>query len=163
MLIREGRRRRSPALVADGRHLMTDVVTSAGVIVGLMLVTRRIARPRSVLAALVAVNILWPGWKLVRESVGGLMDEAVPAERWRGSRPSSPMPRARWRRTTCAPGSRPADIHRFPPRRARAISVRRRTRTASVEQAMKAEVEDALITIHVEPEDKAKHAGIVVL
>ena len=47
-LITEGRKRRSPALVADGRHLLTDVVTSAGVLVGLVLaVATGIPAPRS--------------------------------------------------------------------------------------------------------------------
>lgn len=79
-LIRWGRRQRSPALVADGWHLLTDVVTSVGVLVGLGLVTLtgwQILDP--LLAALVALNILWAGWRLVRESVSGLMDEAVTA------------------------------------------------------------------------------------
>src|SRR5690606_37422668 len=79
MLIRQGRRLRSPAIAADGRHLLTDVFTSAGVLLGLVFV------PATgwtwldpVLAAFVAVNILWSGWGLIKESVGGLMDEALP-------------------------------------------------------------------------------------
>ena len=67
VLIREGRRRRSPALVADGKHLLTDVVTSAGVIVGLGLaVVTGWAILDPLLAALVALNILWSGWSLIR-------------------------------------------------------------------------------------------------
>ena len=104
--LREARKRRSPALAADGRHLLADVYTSVGVIVGLSLASLTgwaILDP--VLAALVAVNILWSGWLLVRESVGGLMDEAVPNDFAR------PHPRARSRstrrgrsrRTICAP------------------------------------------------------------
>ncbi|MFL5332394.1 MAG: cation diffusion facilitator family transporter, partial [Geminicoccaceae bacterium] len=60
MLIRQGRRLRSPALVADGKHLLTDVATSCGVLagIGLALVTGWIILD-PVLAALVAVNILW--------------------------------------------------------------------------------------------------------
>lgn len=79
-LIRWGRRQRSPALVADGWHLLTDVVTSVGVLAGLSLATLtgwQILDP--LLAALVALNILWAGWRLVKESVSGLMDEAVTA------------------------------------------------------------------------------------
>lgn len=81
LLIRTGRQRRSPALVADGKHLMTDVYTSGGVIVGVLLVALtgwEILDP--ILAALVALNILWSGWGLIRESVGGLMDTALPEE-----------------------------------------------------------------------------------
>ena len=80
-LLTWGRRQRSPALVGDGWHLMTDVATSVGVIVGLLLAMAtgwQILDPA--LAALVGANILWAGWRLVRESVSGLMDEAVTAE-----------------------------------------------------------------------------------
>ena len=80
-LIGWGRKQRSPALVADGWHLLTDVVTSVGVLVGLGLATVtgwQVLDPA--LAALVAINILWAGWQLVRELVSGLMDEAVTAE-----------------------------------------------------------------------------------
>ncbi|MDF2689175.1 MAG: cadmium transporter, partial [Microvirga sp.] len=73
-LIREGRRLRSPAIVADGRHLFTDVVTSVGVLIGLLLVpVTGWVWLDSVLAAFVAVNILWSGWGLMKESIGGLM------------------------------------------------------------------------------------------
>ena len=80
-LLTWGRRQRSPALVGDGFHLLTDVATSVGVIVGLALATAtgwQVLDPA--LAALVALNILWAGWRLVRQSVSGLMDEAVTAE-----------------------------------------------------------------------------------
>lgn len=76
-LIRVGRSTQSMALVADGRHLMTDVVTSAGVVGGLLAVWVTgwvILDPLVALA--VALNILRSGWRLVREAVGGLMDEA---------------------------------------------------------------------------------------
>ena len=80
-LIRWGRARRSPALAADGHHIMTDVATSVGVIVGLVVATVTglpILDP--LIAAAVAVNILWMGWRLMRSSLSGLMDEALPAE-----------------------------------------------------------------------------------
>src|SRR5262245_14199274 len=80
-LIGWGRVQRSPALVADGWHLLTDVATSVGVLAGVGLAALtgwHILDPA--LAALVALNILWAGWRLVRDSVGGLMDEAVEAE-----------------------------------------------------------------------------------
>ena len=78
LLRREGRRLRSPALLADARHLMADVVTSLGVLVGVgaVALTGRLWLD-PLIAALTAVNILWSGWYLMRESVGGLMDEAV--------------------------------------------------------------------------------------
>ncbi len=78
VLIRKGREWRSPALLADGRHLFGDVITSVGVLagVGLVLVTGWQILD-ALLAASVAIFILWSGWKLIRDSVGGLMDEAV--------------------------------------------------------------------------------------
>jgi len=76
-----GRRQRSPALLAGGWHLAADVATSVGVLLGLGLVAVtgwQVLDP--VLASLVALNILWAGWRLTRSSVSGLMDEAVTAE-----------------------------------------------------------------------------------
>ncbi|AQS41181.1 MAG: Cation diffusion facilitator family transporter [Candidatus Tokpelaia hoelldobleri] len=81
MLIRYGRRHRSPALEADGQHIMTDVVTSVGVLFGLVaaLITGwAVLDP--LLAIIVALNILWQGWKVINSSVQGLMDTAVDAE-----------------------------------------------------------------------------------
>lgn len=79
-LVRVGRRVHSLALVADGRHLLTDVATSVGVVAGLALVWAtgwRILDPLVALA--VAAHILLTGYRLVREAVGGLMDEADPS------------------------------------------------------------------------------------
>jgi cation diffusion facilitator family transporter len=78
LLIRIGRADRSPALEADGRHVMTDVVTSIGVIIGLigaLLTGWTVLDP--LLAVIVALNILWQGWKVIGQSVQGLMDVAV--------------------------------------------------------------------------------------
>jgi cation diffusion facilitator family transporter len=81
LLLRWGLRVRSPALVADGRHVLTDVFTSGGVLVGVALVwvTGWLVLD-SVVAALVALNILWSGYVMVRAATGGLMDEAPPPE-----------------------------------------------------------------------------------
>ena len=79
-LIRAGRRYDSIALEADGKHLMTDVWTSAGVIVALIAVLAtgwQWLDP--VIAIAVAVNILWTGYKLVKRSALGLLDRALPA------------------------------------------------------------------------------------
>ncbi|HEY3066417.1 MAG TPA: cation diffusion facilitator family transporter [Methylomirabilota bacterium] len=76
-LMRAGRRHRSVALEADAQHLMTDVWTSGGVILGVALVTLTgwlVLDP--IIALAVAVNILFIGWRLLKESVGGLMDAA---------------------------------------------------------------------------------------
>src|SRR5262245_13904537 len=80
LLIRQGRRSRSPALIADGKHLQTDVMSSVGVLLGVSLaVITGWAFLDPTIAALVAVNIVWSGWRLMRESVGGLMDESIEA------------------------------------------------------------------------------------
>jgi len=78
VLIRAGRRHRSITLVADGRHLLTDVWTSAGVVVGVLLVALTgWLRLDPVVAFLVGINIVWTGGKLLRVSVDGLMDKAA--------------------------------------------------------------------------------------
>jgi cation diffusion facilitator family transporter len=79
MLLRAGRQHASVALEADGHHLMTDVWTSLGVLVGIGLVLltgRDIFDPITALA--VAINIIWTGWRLLREATAGLMDAAWP-------------------------------------------------------------------------------------
>ncbi len=80
-LQRVGRRHRSITLVADGKHLMTDVWTSAAVIVGIALVALTNWQPLDPLVALaVGVNILWTGYRLLRGSMSGLLSAALPKE-----------------------------------------------------------------------------------
>ena len=76
-LLSVGKRTGSLALVADGRHILTDVWTSGGVLIGLLGVelTGWVWLDPAVALA-VAVNIVREGWRLVQHSVGGLMDEA---------------------------------------------------------------------------------------
>ena len=79
ILLWVGNKHRSLILEADGKHVLTDCWTSLGVIVGLgltMLTGWRRFDP--VVAILVALNILWMGSKLIRQSIGGLMDEVDP-------------------------------------------------------------------------------------
>lgn len=81
VLIRAGRKYRSPALSADGRHIVSDVVTSVGVLLGLGLaLATGYAILDPVMAMIVAVNILFQGWKVISHSVSGLMDHAVSAD-----------------------------------------------------------------------------------
>jgi len=80
-LLRAGRRHHSILLEADGRHLMTDVWTSAGVILGVGLVAATgIERLDPAIALAVAANIVFTGGRLVRRSIDGLMDHALPAD-----------------------------------------------------------------------------------
>ena len=81
VILRQGRRHRSMALVADGKHLLTDVYTSIGVIVGIALVAITGWLPLDSLVALaVGANILWTGFILVRNAGRGLLDHALPQE-----------------------------------------------------------------------------------
>ena len=79
VLMRSGRKLGSITLEADGQHLLTDVLTSAGVLVGVGLVLLTgwtILDP--IVAILVGINILYTGYRLVRRSVNGLLDAALP-------------------------------------------------------------------------------------
>jgi cation diffusion facilitator family transporter len=167
VLIRRGRALGSPALRADGRHLLADVVTSLGVILGIWLVvlTGELWLDPA-LAAATAVNILWSGFRLMRESVGGLMDEAVDAgslEKIRAlvSSHAEGAIEAHDLRTRQAGRFTFIEFHLVVPEEMRvgdahAICDR-------IEAALKAELEPTVITIHVEPPHKAKHRGVVVV
>lgn len=81
MLVRAGRRHRSSTLVADGKHLLADVWTTVGVIVGMALVWLiglQVLDP--IVAILVGANILYTGYKLLREAIQGLLSETLPEE-----------------------------------------------------------------------------------
>jgi cation diffusion facilitator family transporter len=167
VLIYQGRRSRSPALVADGKHLLTDVVSSVGVLFGVGLAAATgwaILDPA--LAALVAINILWSGWGVMRESVGGLMDEAVPETTLNRIREvisanAEGALEAHDLRTRQAGKMTFVDFHLVVPG-GMAVSEAHDI-CDRIERALREAVEDALITIHVEPEKKAKHVGIVVV
>lgn len=80
-LVRNGKKRNSLLLEADGKHLMTDVWTSVGVIVAIVIVKFTgwlIVDP--IIAILVAVNIIYTGYKLISRSASGLMDATLPEE-----------------------------------------------------------------------------------
>lgn len=81
ILLRAGKRLRSVTLRADAHHLFTDVWTSAGVLLGVLLVTfTGWLRLDPIIALIVAVNIVWTGWRLLRETGSGLMDAALPLD-----------------------------------------------------------------------------------
>lgn len=85
-LIHAGRKHRSIVLEADGKHLMTDVITSAGVVVamGLIWIAARFGLNWEILDPIIAIavgiNILWTGYSLLKRSVVGLLDAALPEE-----------------------------------------------------------------------------------
>lgn len=166
VLITRGRKQKSPALVADGKHLITDVISSAGVAIGLLLAVVTgwwILDP--VMAALVAVNILWSGSKIVKDSLSGLMDEAVSEQTLTDIRKAIAAEaggaiEAHDLRTRHAGIATFIDFHLVVPGdttvfQAHEICDR-------IEKALKALLDDAKITIHVEPEHKLKPSGAIV-
>jgi cation diffusion facilitator family transporter len=79
-LVRTGRKYASLTLVADGKHVLSDCYTSAGIVVGLLLVRfTDILWLDPVVAGVVAINLMWTGFRLVRHAAGGLLDEEDPA------------------------------------------------------------------------------------
>jgi cation diffusion facilitator family transporter len=84
VLLRVGKRHRSISLQANANHLLTDVWTTAGVVVGVGLVAvTGLERIDPLVALVVAGNIVWTGIGILRESVWGLMDTALPADEQR--------------------------------------------------------------------------------
>lgn len=167
VLLRVGKAQRSPALVADGKHILTDVVTSLGVLCGFVLVPIT-GWPQldPLLAGLVAINVLWTGWGLMKESVGGLMDAAPP-----------PDVVARIRELVSLHAAGAIEAHDLRTRHAGRITFvefhlvvpGNMTVAAAhdicdrIESAFEKDMDDAVITIHVEPEGEAKHRGVVVI
>ena len=160
VLIRNGRSERSPALVADGHHIMTDVFTSIGVIAGLIgaVVTGWTVLDPA-LAVVVAVNILWQGWKVIGSSVGGLMDMAVDKDEHMRIRDLIS--------TNCKGALEVHDLKTRIAGRATFIefhlivdgdmTVRESHVICDrIEDALKGEIPSVRVTIHVEPEDEAK-------
>jgi len=84
IMLRAGRRLRSISLRADAHHLLTDIWTSVGVLLGVFLVKLTgwlVLDP--IIALIVAANIVWAGWRLLRETGSGLLDAALPADEQR--------------------------------------------------------------------------------
>jgi cation diffusion facilitator family transporter len=167
VLIWMGRRQKSPALLADGRHLVTDVISTAGVLIGVVLAAATgFVKLDAILAALVGLAVLWSGWQLIRESVGGLMDAAV-----------DPMTLTTIREIISSNAEGAIEAHDIRTRQAGkamfiefhlvvagAMSVEAAHAICDrIEAKLREVVGEAQITIHVEPEEKAKHSGIVVV
>jgi cation diffusion facilitator family transporter len=166
-LIRRGRAWKSPALIAGGKHIMTDVWTTVAVLAGFALVplTGYLWLDPAV-AALVAVNILWTGYRMLRESVGGLMDEVA-----------DPKAVTDLRRIIAANADGAIEAHDVRTRRAGSVTfvefhlvVPGRMAVEDshiicdrIEHALRQSLGEAVISIHVEPEAKAKHAGVPVV
>jgi cation diffusion facilitator family transporter len=167
-LFRFGKAWRSPALTADAEHLLTDVITSVGVLagVGLVVLTGWFVLDPAI-AALVALNILWAGWRVMRRSIGGLMDEAPPEKvvsriRELISKEAEGALEAHDLRTRRAGRTTFIQFHLVVPGH---VTVQEAHDICDrIEAALKADIPGAAITIHVEPENKAKHPqGVPVL
>ncbi len=167
VLLRAGRAGPSPALSADARHLMADVLTSVGVIAGLLgAVLLGALWLDPVLALGVALYILFSGWRIIRTSVGGLMDEAPDphvVERIRAlvADHATGALEAHDLRTRSAGRLTFLEFHLVVPGamrvdEAHAICDR-------IEEALRREMGSLVVTIHVEPEVKAKQHGVPVL
>ncbi|MCB8879400.1 cation transporter [Acidisoma cellulosilytica] len=166
-LMKQGRRIRSPALIADAKHLGTDVITSTGILIGLLLVVATgVLWLDSALAVATALYILWAGIQMLRQSLSGLMDAAPDDETL-----------LRIRRTVGAHAEGALEAHDLRTRQAGRLTflqfhlVVPGSMTVEeaheicdrIEAALKAEMEGLVVTIHVEPEQKAKHTGVIVL
>lgn len=160
VLIRAGRAHRSPALIADGHHIMTDVVTSVGVIAGLIgAVVTGFAILDPLLAILVALNILYQGWQVIGSSLGGLMDKAVPTDQHMRIREiisinSKGAMEVHDLKTRIAGRATFIEFHLI-------VDADMTVRESHVicdriEDALRAEIPSVRVIIHVEPDDEAK-------
>lgn len=167
LLMGTGRRVRSPALVGDGRHLMADVVTSSGILLGVtMVVVSGIGWLDPLLAALTAIYILGSGTFLIRDSVSGLMDAApaagvVEQARRLVAEHAAGAIEAHDLRMRHAGPSTFLEFHLVVPGAMTVADAH--VICDRVEAALQADMPGMLVSIHVEPENKAKHHGVPVL
>jgi cation diffusion facilitator family transporter len=165
-LLREAAALRSPALAADGRHIMSDVVSSVGTGAGVviaMLTGWSVLDP--LLAIFVAGSILWSGSELIRASVGGLMDMA-PDAAMRSAiddairQSSEGAIEAHDIRSRVAGAQVFIEFHLVVPGE---MSVSESHQICDrIELGIRQRLGQANISIHVEPAEKAKHKGIVL-
>ncbi len=155
LLLRTGKKYGSIILEADGKHLLTDAWTSAGVLAGLGLVAltkREIFDP--IIALLVSANILWTAVDLMRRSFNGLMDHALPDTEQEQVRSAirqllGPDMDYHALRTRQAGTRRFADFHLLVPGRS---SVHDAHALASrIEAAIQAALPGIEVTVHIEP------------
>jgi len=164
VLIRQGRRHHSAALVADGKHLLADVVTSAGVAagVGLAIVTG-IHVLDAVVAGLVALHVLWSGWEVFKENSGSLLDETVPDDQLATIRQvladhAQDAIEFHDLRTRYAGKATFIDLHLVVPGE---MTVARSHEICDrIEAALTQALLEAVVTIHVEPHDRAETAAV---
>jgi cation diffusion facilitator family transporter len=165
-LIRIGRREKSPALDADGRHVLADAVSSTGVVIGLIAaVLSGWMQLDAVIAGGVGIYILISGWRLIKGSIGGLMDESADAATLATIRASIANEahgalEAHDLQTRHAGPVTFIQFHLVVP--ASLTVAEAHDICDRIENAIRQTVPGARIAIHVEPENKAKHAGIIM-
>jgi cation diffusion facilitator family transporter len=159
ILLRSGRKNHSIVLEADGRHLLTDVWTSAAVLAGLALVwLTGVNQLDPIIALGVAVNILWTGADLIRRSFDGLMDHALPTEEQAAVRSAiekrlGPDMHYHALRTRRAGRRRFVDFHLLVPGR---LSVQQAHNvTGQIEEAVRGVLPELEVSIHIEPIEDA--------
>lgn len=162
VMIKYGKSHHSPALVADGKHLLSDVVSSVGVMLGVSLVVITgwtILDP--IIALVMSGYLLWVGWNVMRESIAGLMDAAPTEEEINELKQI----------INISYGDDAIEVHDLRIRRAARIyfiefhlvvsgnmSVKKSHAICDdIEVAIKNKLPNASIMIHVEPENKAKN------
>lgn len=167
VLISQGRKRRSPALLADGHHLLTDVLSSLGVTFGVLIaILSGWAVLDPLMAGLVALNILWSGWRVMRGSISGLLDESLPDDILADVRriiavEATGAIEAHDLRTRHAGPATFVEFHLVVPGESTVLAAHETC--DRIEAALKAVIPECVVTIHIEPDHKAKHSGIVVL
>lgn len=165
LLLKAGRRLHSVSLTADGRHLMTDVWTTVGVLIGLgLVVLSGWLWLDAAIALLVAAHVLFEGYKLIREAAHGLMDSAWDADDQ--AQLNAVLDRFRAEgdvefhaiRTRRAAALRFADFHVLVPG---GWSVQRgHDLVERIEEALAAKLDRLVVSTHLEPaEDPRSYEG----
>ncbi|MGL4974100.1 MAG: cation diffusion facilitator family transporter [Bosea sp. (in: a-proteobacteria)] len=167
LLLRVGRAHSSPALLADGKHLFSDVISSFGVLLGVGLAVATgwtVLDP--LLAGLVAVNVLFSGWRLIQSSLGALMDESVDDKTMQAiaaaiaaeGEGALQAHEVKTRRAGCATF---VEFHLVVPS---GMSVGEAHMICDrLEAAIRNIIKGAAVTIHVEPPEKAQQHGAVAV
>ncbi len=163
-MLQAGRARRSPALVAGGQHVLSDVWTGAALVVGVALIPiTGWARLDALLAGFVALNVLRVGWEVMRDSIAGLMDQApdgatldqirdIIAANGQGAIEAHDI------RTRIVGAMTFLDFHLVVPG---SMSVEKAHDICDrIEAGLRAQMGSTLVHIHVEPDRLAKHEAL---
>lgn len=161
-----GKRERSPALVADAEHLLSDLYTTGGILAALLAASLfRLPVLDPLIALAIAGQIAFMGARTVRRSISGLLDEAPP-----------PAMAERIKELVRAHATGAIEAHDLRMRQSGTASFlefhlvvpgaltvnEAHVICDRIEDALQAEIAGVVVTIHIEPEGKAKHEGVLV-